>query len=363
MEKLNIIFLGACNSGKSSLVNQLTGQNTALVSEQPGTTTDPVRKHMELPDLGACVLIDTAGFDDPTPLGHKRIEATERELDRADIAVLLTGKNVEEEEKWRLKLKARKISTLEWPALSQLDEDSRRRLFQLLLRAIPEDFAPHSLLPSLIAAGETALLVMPQDSQAPVGRLILPQVQTIRELLDLGAVPVCCTPEQLPAALSHMAKEPKLIITDSQAFAQVEALRPQGVKLTSFSILMAAKKGDIDYFRRGLQAVEALDSADGPLRILIAEACTHAPGHEDIGRVKIPAALRRRFGSRVSIDFTRGVDFPADLSPYRLVVHCGGCMFNRRLMLSRIAATRAAGVPMTNYGLLLRLLSSTPLSN
>lgn len=357
MEKLHIIILGACNSGKSTLINQMTGQQTALVSDMAGTTTDPVRKHMELPDIGAAVLIDTAGFDDTSALGAERIASTRRELDKADIAVLLTGKNPEAEAEWRQLLRQRKLSTVEWPALTDLGQAGRNRLFAQLLRAIPEDFAPHSILPGMVKAGDMVVLVMPQDSQAPVGRLILPQVQTIRELLDLGCTPVCCTPERLEAALCALAAPPALIITDSQVFAQVEAVRPADAPLTSFSILMAARKGDIDYFRQGLQVLERLDRTDGALRVLIAEACTHAPKHEDIGRVKIPALLRRRFGQRVHTDFVRGIDFPADLSGYHLIIHCGGCMFNRRMMMARIAASRRADIPMTNYGLLLRVLS------
>lgn len=354
MEKLYIIILGACNSGKSTLINQMTGQQTALVSDMAGTTTDPVRKHMELPDIGAAVLIDTAGFDDTSDLGTQRIQATRRELDKADIAVLLTGKNPEAEADWRQQLRQRKLSTVEWPALTDLDQAGRSRLFAQLLRAIPEDFAPHSMLPGMVKPGDMVVLVMPQDSQAPVGRLILPQVQTIRELLDLGCTPICCTPERLKATLHGLKTEPALIITDSQVFGPVEAVRPAGVPLTSFSILMAARKGDIDYFRQGMQALQRLDDTDGPVRVLIAEACTHAPKHEDIGRVKIPALLRQRYGQRVSTDFVRGIDFPADLSSYDLIVHCGGCMFNRRMMMARIAASRRAAIPMTNYGLLLQ---------
>lgn len=357
MEKLQVIVLGACNSGKSSLVNQITGQQTALVSEIAGTTTDPVRKSMELPGIGAAVIIDTAGFDDISELGQERVATTIRELAKADVAILLTGKNIEAENQWRERLKERKTPIVEVPALTALDASARQQLFESILRAIPEDFRPHSILPDLAKAGDFVVLVMPQDSQAPVGRLILPQVQTIRELLDMRAIPVCCTPEQLHNTLNGLQKPPALIITDSQVFRQVFDAKPAQVPLTSFSILMAAKKGDLPYFAESVKMLADLDCREGKIRILIAEACTHAPKNEDIGRVKIPAMLRKRYGNRVEIDFVRGVDFPSNPAPYDLIIHCGGCMFNRRLMLSRVESCRLHAVPMTNYGVLLAALT------
>lgn len=341
-------MLGACNSGKSTLVNLLGGQAVSLVSDIAGTTTDPVRKVMELPGIGPAMLVDTAGFDDTTELGPSRIEATRRCLDSTDVAVLLTGKNVDAEATWRNTLTSKNIPCVELPYGSfALTDDVRRDVLTRIVRAIPADFAAPSLLRGLAGAGDIVLLVMPQDSQAPHGRLILPQSQTIRALLDAGAVPVCCTPEAMPGALAALSSKPKLIITDSQVFAEVHRMCPEGVALTSFSMLMGAWKGDIQTYMEGARAIASLS---GNSRILIAEACTHAPATEDIGRVKIPALLRRRLGGDIKFDFVRGADFPDDLSPYSLIIHCGGCMFNRRLQLSRVARAKAQSVPVTNYG-------------
>lgn len=367
--RMHIIVLGACNSGKSSLVNMLTGQHTSLVSDIPGTTTDPVFKPMELPGLGACVLIDTAGFNDVSDLGERRIASTRQVLERADIAILLTGHDTICETEWRQELDRRKIPVVEVVSKADLrgmvpegtvvtsinrPTESRDCVIEALLRAMPSDSGDVRLLRGLVDAGDIALLVMPQDSQAPVGRLILPQVQTIRELLDRGCVPVCCTPATMPRALEGLSSAPALVITDSQVFKEVYAMTPPGSRLTSFSILMAAYKGDIDYFVESASALDALGDGN---RVLIAESCTHAPKNEDIGRVKIPAMLRRKVGEGLVIDFVRGKDFPDDLTPYSLVIHCGGCMFNRRHILSRVARAREQCVPMTNYGILLARLS------
>lgn len=367
--RMHIIVLGACNSGKSSLVNMLTGQHTSLVSDIPGTTTDPVFKPMELPVLGACVLIDTAGFNDVSELGDRRIASTRQVLDRTDIAILLTGHDTICETEWRQELDRRKIPVVEVVSKADLrgmvpegtvttsierPTESRDGVIEALLRAMPSDSGDVSLLRGLVDAGDIALLVMPQDSQAPVGRLILPQVQTIRELLDRGCLPVCCTPATMPRALEGLSSAPALVITDSQVFKEVYAMTPPGSRLTSFSILMAAYKGDIDYFVESASALDALGDGN---RVLIAESCTHAPKNEDIGRVKIPAMLRRKAGEGLVIDFVRGKDFPDDLTPYSLVIHCGGCMFNRRHILSRVARAREQRVPMTNYGILLARLS------
>ena len=368
-ERLHIAFYGRRNSGKSSLVNMLTGQHTSLVSDIPGTTTDPVFKPMELPGLGACVLIDTAGFNDVSELGDRRIASTRQVLDRADIAILLTGHDTICETEWRQELDRRKIPVVEVVSKADLrgmvpegtvvtsinrPTESRDCVIEALLRAMPSDSGDVSLLRGLVDAGDIALLVMPQDSQAPVGRLILPQVQTIRELLDRGCVPVCCTPATMPRALDGLSAAPALVITDSQVFKEVYAMTPPGSRLTSFSILMAAYKGDIDYFVESASALDALGDGN---RVLIAESCTHAPKNEDIGRVKIPAMLRRKAGEGLVIDFVRGKDFPDDLTPYSLVIHCGGCMFNRRHILSRVSRAREQRVPMTNYGILLAPLS------
>ena len=367
--RTHIIVLGACNSGKSTLVNMLTGQRTSLVSDIPGTTTDPVRKPMELPGLGACVLIDTAGFNDESELGGRRVDSTRQALDTADIAILLTGHDEAGEAQWRRELEKRKIPVVEVVSKADLrgvvpkgsvatsiqrPEESRDGVIEALLRVMSSDTGDVSLLRGLVDAGDVVLLVMPQDSQAPAGRLILPQVQTIRELLDRGCVPVCGTPTTMPRALEGLSSSPALIITDSQVFKEVYAMKPADSRLTSFSILMAAYKGDIDYFVESSSAIERLREGS---RVLIAESCTHAPKNEDIGRVKIPAMLRRKVGEGLEIDFVRGKDFPDDLTPYSLVVHCGGCMFNRRHILSRVEHARAQRVPMTNYGILLARLT------
>lgn len=367
--RIHIIVLGACNSGKSSLVNMLTGQQTSLVSDIPGTTTDPVFKPMELSGIGACVLIDTAGFNDVSELGDRRIASTRQVLDRADIALLLTGYDTVCEAEWRRELHRRKIPVVEVASKADLrgkaregtvatsirrPAESRDSVIEALLRAMPSDSGDVSLLRGLVESGDIVLLVMPQDSQAPTGRLILPQVQTIRELLDSRCVPVCCTPSTMPRALEGLSSAPALVITDSQVFKEVYAMTPPGSRLTSFSILMAAYKGDIDYF---VESASAIDSLGESSRVLIAESCTHAPKNEDIGRVKIPEMLRRKAGAGLEIVFVRGNDFPEDLMPYSLVIHCGGCMFNRRHILSRVARAREQGVPMTNYGILLARLS------
>lgn len=368
-ERLNIIILGACNSGKSSLINMLANQEVSLVSDIAGTTTDPVKRSMELPQAGPCVLVDTAGFDDTTQLGQQRIELTKKALDSADIAVILIGENIEVEKRWLSILKDRKIPYIkvanksdihpqddlgtDTVQVDSLHRIGRGNLITAILRAIPSDFAARDLLGDIVEEGDTVLLVMPQDSQAPKGRLILPQVQTIRALLDRGCIVISTTPDKLGNSLSKLKSLPDLVITDSQVFDFVESNIPQGVRLTSFSILMAAYKGDIDYFVKSAYAIQALDNNS---RVLIAEACTHAPEGEDIGRVKIPAMLRKNAGPDIQIDIVSGKDFPRDLSGYDLIIHCGGCMFNRKMVLSRIQKACEANTPMTNYGVAIAMM-------
>ncbi len=366
--RLHIVVLGACNSGKSSLVNLLTGQTVSLVSELPGTTTDPVSKAMELPGAGPALIIDTAGFDDDTPLGSSRVAMTLKAIDSADIALLLVGENREAEALWAGRLKERGVPIIkvvnktdtgrtvadDAVGVSALDTSGRKDLIDAILRAIPADHDQPDLLRNLVCAGDTVVLVMPQDRQAPKGRLILPQVQVLRALLDAGCNAVCTTPAQLAAALKGLRELPRLVITDSQVFDFVDKMLPGSVPLTSFSVLFAAYKGDIDYF---VESARTIDTLQADARILIAEACTHAPQTEDIGRVKIPALLRKRIGPDLQIDIVSGRDFPADLSPYSLIIHCGACMFNRRLVMSRVAAARAQGVAMTNYGITIAALN------
>lgn len=379
--RLHIGLYGKRNSGKSSLINALTGQNVALVSPIAGTTTDPVYKGMELPGLGPCVFIDTAGFDDVGPLGELRVMKTKEAVAKTDIALLLfSGKDWHEEAHWAAYLTQEKIPFI--PVVSQSDclltEDKQqltkeiehicqkppifvsvkdktglKELQQALLRQMPEDFAKSSIVGNLVDAGDSVLLVMPQDIQAPKGRLILPQVQTIRDLLEKNCVITCVTTDGLAKALATLKEPPKLIITDSQAFGPVFAQKPAASAITSFSVLFANYKGDAAFFAAGAEAVEKLTENS---RVLIAEACTHAPQTEDIGRVKIPRLLRQKVGQGLRIDMVSGNDFPLDLTPYHLIIHCGACMFNRKYVLSRIAAAKEQGIPMTNYGMLLAYL-------
>lgn len=366
--RLHIIILGACNSGKSSVVNFIASQQVSLVSDVRGTTTDPVRKAMELPGIGPVVFIDTAGFDDMSKLGADRISLTEKVLDEADIAILLTGEDESREAQWGNLLKSRNIPTVK--VTNKIDQEravtpgsigisatgniGKGLLLDAISRAIPSEYGEPDLLRGLVKRGDNVLLVMPQDKQAPKGRLILPQVQTLRALLDKGCNAICTTPEEMAGALSSMRANPDLVITDSQVFATVHGQLPAACRLTSFSVLMASFKGDIDYFAESARAIGLLRPGD---KVLIAEACTHAPQTEDIGRVKIPALLSRRAGGELDIDIVSGKDFPTDLSPYRLVIHCGGCMFNRCLVLNRVSEAKLQGVPMTNYGIAIAYLS------
>ena len=366
--RLHIIILGACNSGKSSVVNFIASQQVSLVSDVRGTTTDPVRKAMELPGIGPVVFIDTAGFDDMSKLGADRISLTEKVLDEADIAILLTGEDESREAQWGNLLKSRNIPTVKVTnkidqgravtpgsiGISATGNIGKNLLLDAISRAIPSEYGEPDLLRGLVKRGDNVLLVMPQDKQAPKGRLILPQVQTLRALLDKGCNAICTTPEEMAGALSSMRANPDLVITDSQVFATVHGQLPAGCRLTSFSVLMASFKGDIDYFAESARAIGLLRPGD---KVLIAEACTHAPQTEDIGRVKIPALLSRRAGGELDINIVSGKDFPTDLSPYRLVIHCGGCMFNRRLVLNRVSDAKLQGVPMTNYGIAIAYLT------
>ena len=377
-ERLHIAFFGRCNSGKSSLINALTGQNIAVVSDVSGTTTDPVSKPIELPGLGACILIDTPGYDDTSILGEQRIAQTTKVVDKTDIAVMLfTAQWGEEEHRWIAEFRAREI-----PIIAILSQSDRVANVDTLLQGIARDIklqpiavsstqgdglpALHealaaagmreerTILQGLVKEGDTVLLVMPQDASAPKGRLIQPQVQTIRELLDRRCTVVSCTTEGMTAALASLAKPPHLIIADSQVFEAVYKLKPEASRLTSFSVLFARYKGDISTFVAGAKKLPQLTENS---RVLIAEACTHIPQNEDIGRVKLPAMLRRKFGAGLHIDIVSGHEFPQDLTSYDLVIHCGACMFNSRHVLNRIARARIQDVPITNYGITIAALT------
>ena len=373
-ERLHIALFGRRNVGKSSLINALTGQQIAIVSDVAGTTTDPVSKSMEILPLGPCVLIDTAGFDDTGEVGDLRTERTREVIKQADIAILVTdGTTLDKEVAWAALLKQANVpfvavlnkvdlmhevpSTLLTDIAKRLGCDAipvsakngegLSLLRNTLVGLMPEN-GNQSLTGNLAQAGDTVLLVMPQDPQAPKGRLILPQVQTLRDLMDKGCIAICCTTEDIDRTLAALKEPPHLIITDSQVFDIVEQKRPAQSQLTSFSVLMAAHKGDIRYY---VKSAHAIDSLTEHSRVLIAEACTHAPLAEDIGREKIPRMLRQRVGKGLTVDIVAGKDFPSDVTGYDLVIHCGGCMFNRKFMLSRVEQCRAQGVPMTNYGI------------
>ena len=377
-ERLHIGIFGRCNAGKSTLVNRITGQDTSIVSPQAGTTTDPVQKAIEINGLGAAIVIDTPGVDDGTLLGNERVARIGKVLDKTDVAVILfTDEPYDAEMSLIEECRIREIPVV--AALTQIDRIANHPTLQAQLKAQlgREVIAISALtgegvdkLIQAIAAlrpteerllteglchtGDCVLLVMPQDASAPKGRLIQPQVQTIRELLDRDCTPICCTPDRMADTLKALAAPPALIITDSQAFAEVHRLKPETSVLTSFSILFARYKGDITLFIEGVKALERLTSTS---RILIAEACTHIPQHEDIGRVKLPRLLRKQLGNTLQIDIVGGADYPDDLTPYDLVIHCGACMFNRKHVLSRIERARQQGVPITNYGIILAALT------
>lgn len=374
-QRLHIALYGRRNAGKSSLINALTGQQVALVSPVAGTTADPVKKAMELHPIGPVLFIDTAGYDDEGELGQLRVEATRDTLQRADVALLvIAGQPSQEDLGWAQQLTEQNTPFLvvqtkgDLVAPAQLPKELAERavavsaatgegieaLRAALTALVPEDFGRQDLTRGLCSAGDVVLLVMPQDIQAPKGRLILPQVRTIRHLLDLKCTVVSTTNHGLDGALAALSAPPKLIITDSQCFPLVAAKKPEESLLTSFSILMAADKGDIDAFAQGAKAIGALTENS---RVLIAEGCTHAPLEEDIGRVKIPRLLRKRVGQGLQVDVVAGNDFPHDLTGYDLVIHCGGCMFNRAYVLSRLAQAQRQGVPMTNYGVAIAYLT------
>ena len=371
--RLHIALFGRRNSGKSSLINALTGQDTALVSDIPGTTTDPVSKAMEIHGIGPCVIIDTPGFDDEGTLGEMRIERTLKAIERTDIALLLCEENnLQEEAAWMQQLRAKNIPVIlilnkadirkdisslieqelgEKPLLVSAKEKQGMEDIRLaILEKLPQDFEQPSITGDLVSENDLVLLVMPQDIQAPKGRLILPQVQTMRELLDKKCLVMSCTTDKLPQTLQALARPPKLIITDSQVFKTVYEQKPVESLLTSFSVLMAGYKGDIRQFIEGASAIDRLTENS---RVLIAEACAHAPLTEDIGRVKIPRLLRKKIGEGLQIDMVSGSDFPKDLSGYDLIIHCGACMFNRKHVMNRLESASSQQIPMTNYGITL----------
>lgn len=373
--RLHIGLFGRRNVGKSSLLNALTRQSVSIVSDVAGTTTDPVDKAMELQPIGPVLFIDTAGVDDVGALGEMRIRRTRQVFDRTDVGIIVAaaGQWSAFEEAILEELLTRGIPVIvvfnksdlartDAPLLERLkalklpcvhtsarNGEGLADLREALIRSVPDDFIKTPpIVGDLIPPGELAVLVVPIDKEAPKGRLILPQVQTIRDVLDHDACCMVVKDRDLQGALARLREPPALVVTDSQAFLEVAAVTPDSVPMTSFSILFARIKGDLTELVRGTLAIDRLQPGD---HVLICETCTHHPIEEDIGREKIPRWLQHYVGGTLRFTHVQGHDFPDDLSPYRLVVQCGACMGNRREILSRIARCQEAGVPISNYGL------------
>ncbi len=372
--RLHIGLFGRRNVGKSSLLNSIVRQSVAIVSNVAGTTTDPIEKPMELLPIGPVVFIDTAGVDDVGDLGEMRVEKTRGIFRRTELAILVTdglwGQYeqglVDELRKYNVPivavfnksdlgkpsdsvLEAIKEQKIDHITTSALENDGIDQLRQLLVKKTPDEFLNNpTILGDLVPAGELAVLVVPIDKEAPKGRLILPQVNCIRDLLDNDAYCMVVKERELRESLDRLKTPPALVVTDSQAFLKVDADTPPEIPMTSFSILFARYKGDLNEFVLGTKVIDTLKPGD---KVLIAEACSHHPSCEDIGRVKIPRWLRQYVGGDLDVNVIQGYDFPSDLSEYKLMIHCGGCMFNRREVLSRTMLCKQAGVPVTNYGL------------
>ena len=371
---MQIGIFGRRNSGKSTFLNALTKQQVSVVSDVPGTTTDPVEKAMEMLPLGPVLFIDTAGIDDTGALGEKRVEKTRKIFDRADIAVLIADSSSWDkfEDELIVEFKKRDIpilvvlnkidiaepakavidflteKKLPFIKVSALKGDGVEQFKDKLVEMLPDSFfMPTTIIGDLIKPGDMVMLVIPIDLEAPKGRLIMPQVQTIRDILDNDAYCTMVKERELRDAMENMKKKPALVVTDSQAFLKVAADTPDDVPLTSFSILFARYKGDLQTFVDGARAIEDLKPGD---KVLIAEACTHHPIGEDIGRTKIPRWLTQYLGGKLDFSFTQGHDFPQDISSYKLVIHCGGCTFNPRMLMSRIMECKRLHIPITNYG-------------
>lgn len=358
--RLHIGIFGSVNAGKSTVFNLLTGQNYSIVSDLRGTTTDSVSKAMEIRGVGPVVFIDTAGFDDVSELGKKREEKTWEAFSKCDIAIVILCSNADEKSDWYKKITdskkalvklSRKELVITGDLSSEQNKTIRETIIEKIRNAVPADFGVTDFTEGLCRAKQNVMLVMPQDIQAPKGRLILPQVQIIRELLDKGCYIHCCNKENFVEALEQLNAPPELIITDSQLFNFVYEHKSEQSKLTSFSILMASNKGNIKEF---VAATEQIKKLNNNSRVLIAEACTHSPTTEDIGREKIPAMLRK-LAPEIKIDFARGVDFP--IADYDLIIHCGACMFNRAFMLDRQNQAIQNNIPMTNYGIFIAAMN------
>lgn len=384
-ERVHISIFGRRNAGKSSLINALTNQSLAIVSEVPGTTTDPVSKSMEILPIGPVIVTDTAGIDDVGDLGRMRVEKTLRVLENTDVAILIVESGTEPGE-WEQdlvnKIKDRDIPLLicatkidleksadrpgnaasdairKWAtehsalfiAVSSSTREGVEQLKAALGELSPTGLSEPQIIGDLITGGDIVVLVVPIDKAAPKGRLILPQVMTIRDALDHDAIAVTVKERELRPCLDSLSRKPRLVITDSQAFLKVDADTPKEIQMTSFSILMARYRGDLAAFVAGAAAVDRLKIGD---KVLISEGCTHHQQADDIGRVQIPRWLRQAVGGELEFGFSSGRDFPPDFTRYDLIVHCGGCMINRREVLYRQRVAAEAGVPITNYGVLL----------
>ncbi len=374
--RLHIAIFGRRNAGKSSLVNALTNQEIAIVSNVPGTTTDPVYKSMELLPVGPVVIIDTAGIDDMGELGKLRIKKTIDVLNKSDLIILVID-SIQDVDEYELTLikKAREQNVPVIGALNKIDlqpeanqaglekklgirvvpvsaatREGIEDLKKEIVRLVPKEWTAPTIIGDLIEPGDIVVLVIPIDKAAPKGRLILPQVQTIRDILDNNAIALTVKEKELKKALSGLVSKPKIVVTDSQAFSKVDADTPNDILMTSFSILFARYKGDLETLVTGALAVDDLKAGD---RVLIAEACTHHRVEDDIGTVKIPRLLRRKAGGELHFDWSSGIELPDNLEQYKLIVHCGACMVNRKEMLQRLMRAGSAGVPIVNYGVLI----------
>ena len=377
--RLHISIFGKRNAGKSSLINALTNQSLSVVSEIPGTTTDPVSKSMELLPLGPIVLIGTAGLDDNGLLGELRIEKTLKVIEKTDLGVLVfdaCSNDLKNELTWYADLEKKKIPTIgvinkidlcnynckliksnfniPFVEISAKEKINISGLKKLLIDNAPIDFEMPTILGDIVNPKDKVVLVAPQDIQAPKGRLILPQVQIIRDILDNDALALTVKDTELLDILDSLKDEPSLIITDSQMFRKVNELIPEHLKLTSFSILMARYKGDLDLFIKGAKVINSLKPND---KILIAESCTHHALKGDIAREKLPLLLEKKVGGKLNIVNITGVDFPDNLSEYKLIIHCGACMFTRRQLLSRLEHVKEQNIPITNFGVALAELN------
>lgn len=376
--RVHIALFGKRNAGKSSIINALTGQSASIVSEVKGTTTDPVFKPMEILPIGPCVLIDTAGIDDEGALGELRVKKTLEVLDKTDIALFIIDgqRGVDEEDKALIKkIKAKGISSIivynkidsktsyenECQQLSEelkcivvpvsaLNKDGIDNLKNEIIKVLPEDEDKFKIVGDLINPGDLVVLVTPIDKAAPKGRLILPQQQVIRDVLESDAMAVVTKEHELRQCLESLSRKPKLVITDSQVFLKADADTPKNIMLTSFSILFARQKGNLTELIKGAKAVNKLKDGD---KVLIAEGCTHHRQSDDIGTVKIPRWIRQHTGKNIEFEFASGTTFTEEVKKYSLIVHCGACMMNRAGMISRIENAKAFGVPIVNYGVLI----------